>query len=124
MSYHRVLPRDLFNESKLLKCLGRLTILIEDGLIPELKLEYDGRPFCIEQQSCDGSTYCTNIKIYLFQDGELKQLDFVSALNSRESYPLLCEYQGEAFEVFNDDGSLHDSFLENVLERPWFNCIF
>ncbi len=30
MTYHRVLPRDAFNEAKLLKCIGKLTLLIED----------------------------------------------------------------------------------------------
>ena len=31
MTYRRVLPRDLFNEAKLLKCLGQLALIIHDG---------------------------------------------------------------------------------------------
>ena len=44
--YTRVLPRDLFNEAKLMKCMGLLTLLIHDELIPDcLKFEYDQEPF-------------------------------------------------------------------------------
>ena len=55
--YKRVLPRDLFNEAKLLKCLGRLCLLIEDDMC---KLEYDhddefAEGFVIGQlQECGG----------------------------------------------------------------------
>lgn len=38
-SYRRVLPRDLFNEAKLLKCLGQLSLMIHDGKC-ELRVEH------------------------------------------------------------------------------------
>lgn len=34
MSYFRVIPRDLFNEASLLKCYGRLAILLDDMRSP------------------------------------------------------------------------------------------
>jgi hypothetical protein len=34
VSYFRVIPRDLFNEASLLKCYGRLAILLDDMRSP------------------------------------------------------------------------------------------
>ncbi len=43
--YTRVIPRDLFNEAKLLKCIGRLVLLIHDGDHNNISFEHDGEPF-------------------------------------------------------------------------------
>lgn len=116
MTYTRVLPRDLFNEAKLLKCMGRLSLLIEDELVRwPLTLEHRPfthgslfyRGFVVEQDSSDGSIFVTNLTLAL---GGTK-IRVKSALNSKAPYPLV--YEDERLGVgcvFNDDGSLAEEF--------------
>lgn len=99
MSYIRVLPRDAFNESKLLKCIGRLTLLIEDRKAPDWSYEFDGEPFQIEQDQNDGSVFIANLQFY--RNGEPVALS--TGLNSKAPWPLRDE-NGES--VFNDNGDL------------------
>lgn len=109
MCYERVIPRDLFNESKLLKCLGRLALLIHDGLPYRLTVLHD-RPadgFEVEQNTGDGSIYCANLLFYL--DGQLLHLS--SVYNSKSPYPLTCDEANGEY-VFDDDGSLSAEFVE------------
>ncbi len=44
MSYMRILPRDAFNEANFLKCLAKLTMDIEDGLLPFLTMSMTIKP--------------------------------------------------------------------------------
>lgn len=98
MTYNRVFPRDLFNDANLLKCLAQLTMLIEDGKLPDVTYTYDGADFNIVQDISDGSTYCTNLTFYY--KGE--QLDIWRPMNSRRAWPLYC---GEEL-VFDEAGRL------------------
>lgn len=136
--YKRVIPRDLFNEAKLLKCLGQLSLLIHDGQdkdgcrTPELlSIEYESdvlsvecghcgggvtvenRQFVIEQCASTGNLYCRNVRIYI--DGR-KNFDVYTnsfGLNSREPYPLIYDDFGDNCDhVFNDDGTFTDSFID------------
>lgn len=108
--YQRVVPRDLFNESKLLKCLGQLALLAHDGLV-KLTVENSGDEFRINQRSHDGGLYvCDGIQ---FKRGQLV-LDLFSLYNSKEPYPLMCETEDGEVCVFNDDGSLTDEFSEYI----------
>jgi hypothetical protein len=103
MSYLRVLPRDAFNESSLLKCIGKLTMLIEDGMAAYWTYDYDGGPFQIEQSQADGSLYVSNIG-FTFK-GERVRL--YRPLNSRECWPLWCEPEdGDSYRVFEETGFL------------------
>lgn len=122
MSYTRVIPRDLFNESKLLKCLGQLALLIHDGVgIPNgLKLEYshfendDGRleeGFRIEQDESDGALYCSNLE--LFCDGRL--IGLRCPYNSKDPYPLIWTSDEDEGMVFCHDGSLTKGFKRRAL---------
>ena len=62
-NYTRVLPGDLFNEAKLLKCIGRLVLLIEDReSITGLTFQFDDAPFNIVQDPSDGSIAIHNIR--------------------------------------------------------------
>ena len=117
MPYHRVIPRDLFNESKLLKCVGQLALLIHDGRdkdgrkTPErLKAEQDGGEFRIDQRQADGGLFIA--KGLRFKVKSLV-LDLYSAYNCKGSYPLICMTEDyEEIEVFNEDGTLTDDFCE------------
>ena len=107
MNYRRVIPRDLFNEAKLLKCLGQLSLNIET--IPDfnLSLRDDYQDFGV---SCNefGMMFADNIEATY--RGEMVYLS--TNYNSREPYPLTYLYNDETEYVFNDDGTLSVSFIE------------
>lgn len=115
--YLRVIPRDLFNEATLLKCLGQLTLCIHDercqhrnvGLV-RFNLEVVHRApksgFRIAQNSSDGSIYCSNLMIR--SHGIV--LSIRCPLNSRGSYPLFVTAEGiEEFTEEDVDVFAYDS---------------
>lgn len=64
-NYQRVIPRDLFNEAKLGKCMGRLILRIHDCETPvHMSFEHNGNPFDIGLGD-DGNLHIKNIR-----DGE------------------------------------------------------
>ena len=107
MTHIRVLPRDLFNDAKLLKCLGFLTLHIHDNVLYGLTCEYAADPFDIEQDESSGDLSVSNIRFYLGGD----QIRFFSSYNDKSNFPLLCSTNDdEIVRVFNDDGSYTDDF--------------
>lgn len=104
LNYIRVLPRDLFNEAKLLKCLGQLELLRIDGKCNQF-LEithasdlYGG--FFVSQDESDGSISCSNIGISCGGN----PIKVFCGLNARDAYPLQFEYADHAGRVLTDDG--------------------
>jgi hypothetical protein len=113
LEYKRVIPRDLFNEAKLLKCLGQLSLLIHDGKCPKsLQLQHNNpeQGFLIGIDESDGGVYCHNLKLFL---GEI-EIYLVSVLNSKDNYPLLYRDDNEEGEVFTKQGELSQEFLEMI----------
>lgn len=115
--YHRVIPRDLFNESKLLKCLGQLSLIVHDGLDNNrtkcpggLTADNSGDAFDISQREHDGGLVAAGVTF--FANGF--PLTLFSQYNSKSPYPLWCETPGEDIAVFNDDGNLTQEFCEHV----------
>lgn len=108
-NYYRVIPRDLFNESKLLKCMGRLILKIHDNdnLPAPMTFEHDGSPFKIAQQEC-GSLTITNLKIFI----NYKRYIFHSTYNSKSNYNLhvVDDDLGEP-PVFDDNGDWDEEFI-------------
>ena len=102
-NYKRVLPRDLFNEANLLKCIGKLTLLIEDGMIPWMIYHYDGEQFGVYQNEGSGALFVGNISFFSVGEGG-GSLTFERPLNSRDEWPLLLETEDDAFLVFDDKG--------------------
>lgn len=102
--YERVLPRDAFNESNLLKCIGKLTLIIHNQAAPQWTFEHDGKPFDIQQDQSDGSLYVANITFRWHG----KPVRVYRPLNAREPWPLVAEpdKNGEPFIVFTDHGEL------------------
>jgi hypothetical protein len=107
-NYIRVLPRDLFNEASLLKCYGRLWILLDEmrdhcaAFVTE-----DADAFDIAQDEASGSIYVQNIDFQVM--GISCRL--TRPLNSRSSWPLYVEDMDErnGFDpvpVFDDNGNL------------------
>jgi hypothetical protein len=111
VTYRRVIPRDVFNEANLLKCMGQLSLLIHDACPGALKLDFDAEAFRVEQDGSSGALEVTNLRLFI--DG--KQVRLTRPLNSREPWPLYCDpvLDGEWFDtvaVFDEDGDLSDEF--------------
>lgn len=110
MTYRRVIPRDLFNEANLLKCLGQLWLKLERVPEATARMTHTGGPFHIRQRPADGSTHVENVRLIV--RGRL--YDHSRPLNSREPWPL---YVWDAFyedppeiAVFTDEGDLSPEF--------------
>lgn len=108
MTYIRVIPRDLFNESNLLKCLGKLALLVENKAAPNLSYYYDHKPFNIVQNEASGGLQCLNVTFYTLK----QDLILERPLNSRESWPLYVLTEQEDYPVFNSQGNLENSLLD------------
>lgn len=117
MKYHRIEPRDFFNEAKLLKCLGQLSLKILDGEVPRecnLRMEEDtdGQPYNIQMNE-GGYLYVANRTFYC---GQLI-LFLCTPYNSRKNYPLILLNNYEEIQVFTEDGEFTKKFskvIENL----------
>jgi hypothetical protein len=110
-NYARVIPRDLFNEANLLKCLGKLWI--ETEKYRSVRWVHDGVPFEIQQDPSDGAISVRNLMFYV---GNVSYRLW-RPLNSRERWPLFLEIGwGRELEVFKEDGSLSDE-MRQLIER-------
>lgn len=110
MSYTRVIPRDFFNEAKLLKCMGQLSLKILDGLLPEgIKIEIDenGEPFEISQTS-DGRLFISNYDATINDT----YVSLSTTYNSKEPFPLVCFHDDVETVVFDDNGEFTPEFIE------------
>lgn len=111
MTYQRVIPRDLFNEASLLKCYGRLWIVLDNTQGHKARLHHDGGAFEPQQDSTDGSlTLWPSVEFII--DGQLP-VRLWRPLNSREPWPLYAMVQNGEFnevEVFDINGYLTDTF--------------
>ena len=111
MSYPRVIPRDLFNEAKLLKCMGRLALLVHDEMTPgDIKIEYDTDGFEVGQNPDDGSLTITNMHV-LIND---RIVPMATMYNSKDNYPLWAIGEDADYPVFTEDGDWHLDFIEFV----------
>ena len=114
--YRRVLPRDLFNEGSLLKCYGRLWILLSEinGHNAQIA-EEDVDHFVIQQNEATGGLIITNLTFLV--DGIPYRLE--RPLNSREAWPLIVTERAEdpdfdEVEVFDDDGNFTEEMLDLI----------
>jgi len=103
--YVRVIPRDLFNEANLLKCLGRVYINLESADCPDVSLEHDSAPFAVAQDSDSGALCVENVTLKV----RGKPYRLFRPLNSRRSWPLwLYPNDDTEIEVFTDDGAFSE----------------
>ena len=106
MSYLRVIPRDLFNEANLLKCLGKLALQIHEGFLPFLQMELEEGPddqgFLIAQNPDSGGIFCSNLTVTF----KGKPVHLERPLNSRKSWPLLLVTETDYIEVFDEQGTI------------------
>lgn len=118
MRYMRIIPRDLFNEAKLLKCMGRLALLVHDNLIPEgLEIEIvpdvEGAAFRIEKDENDGGLFISNYDVFI--NDELVYVK--AAYNSKSNYSLLCETNEDTVFVFDEGGNFSKEFIEMWIKQ-------
>lgn len=116
MPYTRVIPRDLFNESKLLKCLGQLSLLIHEGRgirwPLQLECEEPDTGFQIDLDRERGGLICSNVSLFIAEKDEPAAcIEVYSPINSKSPYPLqFVDDEGGEWDVFNDDGLLSTEF--------------
>lgn len=118
MTYQRVIPRDLFNEAKLLKCLGKLVVLSER--YPQLQTGFveagDYSHFVVVQNPDSGDLSVANVVVFMNE----KPVELFTPLNARDSWPLYVQYDdsNEPELVFRDDdtGEFSDVFKELLTE--------
>lgn len=107
MSYQRVIPRDFFNESKLLKCLGKLSI---KGESLGIKIEESGGLFNIELLEDWAVLTVTNYRVTVNDN----IYTFGTRYNSKDPYPLVMLYEYEEIEVLNENGEITKEFKDGL----------
>lgn len=111
MTYHRVIPRDLFNEGNLLKCYGQLYLNLERYGLEDCLIHssHDGdNTFVVLLNEDTGGTTLENVRLWIHDGCHLER-----PLNSRRPYPLyLTTTDGKELEVFQDNGAFTDEMLE------------
>lgn len=128
MSYTRVIPRDLFNEAKLLKCLGQFALIAHDGVdsartaFPRcITIQHDGEPFEIEQDQDSGELYCSTFRVVVGTHEQ--ELRLVSGYNNRSVFPLMASFDdSDQVPVFNDDGTLSTVFMQLAAGAELLSC--
>lgn len=105
--YVKVVPRDLFNDAKLLKCLGVLSVKVLDKDTPcEINIDAPEDEFKIGLYE-DGTLAVTNMSIKV----KGVERSFRITYNSKNNFPLFMEVDGEEILVFNEVGEWSDDFL-------------
>lgn len=114
MSYQRVLPKDLFNEAKLLKCLGKLVLLIEDQMIEGISYSFSRQQegFVVDQDPTNGEIFAQNVRFFIEDNESVWEFEVQTPFNSRENWPLTATFNQEKIvNVFTDKGEIADEFL-------------
>ncbi len=107
--YMRVIPRDLFNEAKLLKCIGLLCLKIHDRQTPvQMGIIETGKAFSIGLNE-EGSLTITNLDILI----KGQKFIFKTTYNSKSNFPLFVEtYDCAEYTVFNEVGEFDQEFID------------
>jgi hypothetical protein len=108
--HQRVIPRDFFNESKLLKCMGQLAVRILDGRIPEgitIEVEEAGEAFDIQLSNEFGCLFVANYPVTV--NGE--EYFFGTLYNSKDAYPMICYVEYDEILVFDEQGNFTAEFV-------------
>jgi len=110
-TYQRVIPRDLFNEAKLLKCIGQVVLKIHDRQTPiRMGVIETGERFKIELLD-EGYLFISNLDITILGEKYL----FKTTYNSKSNYPLFVEIQEDNgpvdIQVFDENGNFDEEFI-------------
>lgn len=114
--YHRIIPRDFFNEAKLLKCMGVLQLRIVDDQLPpglDIKIDESGEPFEICRDEASSRLIVINYPTTINK----VEVIFQTALNSQRPYPFYCQVGEEEIEVFDDKGNFTEDFCNLKINK-------
>lgn len=110
-NYNRVIPRDFFNEAKLLKCMGVISLAILDNKMPKgikMSFEETGEPFEVAL-SDEGSLFVANYPVTINGESYILKTTY----NSKQNYPLFFDTQNyEEIEVLDESGNFTTKFIE------------
>lgn len=120
IKYNRVAPRDLFNESKLLKCMGKLVIHLENEfrLVPS---NDDYKSFDVRLNQDNNTLHLINIRFII--EGKSFSLDspsFFIPYNSKGNWPLKFHWDWEDHDVLDSEGELDYEFkllLKSIINQ-------
>ena len=112
-NYVRVIPRDFFNEAKLLKCMGHLSLAVLDRILP------DGINIEILDSIENDSQFNIKIIIYFYIlyvsnytiliNG--KSYILGTRYNSKQNFPFYIIIDDQDFLVFDEQGDLSEEFI-------------
>lgn len=108
MSHNRVIPRDFFNEAKLLKCMGQFQLCVHDRTtngVP-IAVDFDGEPFQIHQDPLTGNLSVLNYNAFINETLTILYIPY----KSKENYPLIANYNNEEYYVFDEQGKFMPTF--------------
>lgn len=113
-NYKRVIPRDLFNESALLRDIGKLWLCLEKLSLKNIEILPEQVDFFdIVQDYSSGNISVKNIDFLI----DNKKYVLERPLNSRDAFPLRVkipedelteDMDDDSYEVFTDDGKLSE----------------
>lgn len=109
-TYIRVIPRDFFNEAKLLKCMGLLSLMVLDRMIPEginIEIDESGDPFNIELNE-DGLLFVSNYQVLINNTPVFVGTTY----NSKENYPFVAYVNYVEYPIFDEHGNFTDEFIK------------
>lgn len=116
-NYNRVIPRDFFNEAKLLKCMGMLALKVLDNMTPQgvkISIDETGESFDIAL-SDDGylflANYTTTVNSHM--------VIFKTRYNDKGATPFYCEHAYNEVEVFDDKGEFSEEFIAYFSNLPF-----
>lgn len=118
-NYVRVLPRDLFNEASLLKCYGRLWVLLDDMRNHSAVFVTENvDAFDVMQDQASGAIYVCNVEFTVLG----MPVRLTRPLNSRDAWPLYVEGDDDRFpfdpiKVFDHDGNLSADMRELIAPK-------
>lgn len=109
-TYTRVIPRDFFNEAKLLKCMGILSLKILDSQLPEgieIEIEENYDPFEVNLTD-DGILFVSNYNVVI--NGT--PVFVGTRYNSKSNLPFVLVVDYTEYEIFSEEGKFTDEFIE------------
>lgn len=110
--YTRVIPRDFFNEAKLLKCMGFLALYILDEKVPfEMEIKESGEPFEIIRNDEHDMLIVQNYDVYI----KGKVYEVGTLYNSKDNFPLYAIIDDEEIKVLDEKGNFTDEFTSKFI---------
>lgn len=114
-SYKRVIPRDFFNEAKLLKCMGVLALAVLDHKTPEnieIKIDENDEAFDIVLDEMFNLICVSNYEVQI--NGEYYTVG--TTYNSKSNFPFYVIVEDEEVEIFDDNGKFSNDFIEKFAQ--------